>query len=162
MHTNIEIDDKILDKNHYSTFIEKETLSSCDENRSSTIDIGRTQDSYSVSRSLSLKNKSVHTFDKNTTIAATDTLSSSSSTSKISKRKLNKTTGSIIQANIKAFERTSIEGPTSRNQRSRAVNKSRIPQHISQYPVARLSKNDDNVSSTACIYVVYKNSSTLC
>ena len=163
LHTNIETDDTILDKNQSSTLIEKENSSSCDEYRSLIIDIGRTKDSYSVSRSLSLKKNLVNTFDKHITVATTDPSSPLSSSLKSSKKKLNKLTRSIVKANINAFDRTSIECPTSCNQRSRVDNISQIPQHISQPPVARLSKTDDNVSSTACIVGIFlKNSSTSC
>ena len=68
-----------------------------------------------------------------------------SSSSKGSKRKLNKTTGSNVKATIKAFASTNIEGPVSRTQRTQLVNRSRVPQHISRPPVARLSHNDNNL-----------------
>ena len=153
LHNNIVIDDKILKKNHSSTFLEREKSSPCDDNRISTTDNGGKHDSYSVSRSLSLKNKLVHMCDKYVTAADTDPSSSLSSSSKSSKRKLNKTTGSNAKVIIKAFVRTSIEDPASRTQRSRVVNKSRVPQHISRPPVAHLSRNNDNVSPTACVEV---------
>ena len=105
---------------------------------------------------MSLKNKLVHTFGKYVNVTATDPSFSLSSSSKSSKKKWNKTTGSIVKTNIKAFERTSIEGHASRNQRSWVVNISRVSQHIWQPPVARLSKNDDNASSTACIDVLFR------
>ena len=94
-------------------------------------------------------------FDKHVTVAATNASSSSSSSSKRSKIKLNEMTESIVKANIQVFERNSIEDSASRNQRSRVFNKSRVPQHISQPTVARLSKNDDNVSPTAYIYLSF-------
>ena len=61
---------------------------------------------------------------------------------------MNKTTGSNVKATIKAFARTNIEGPVSRTQRTQFVNRSRV-----RPPVARLSHNDNNLLSTACIEV---------
>ena len=118
LHNNIVIDDKILKKNHFSTFLEREKSSPCDDNRSSTTDNEGAHDSYSVSRSLSLKKKLVHMCDKHVTAADTDPSSSLSSSSKISKRKLNKTTGSNAKVIIKAFVRTSIRSCKSYSKKS--------------------------------------------
>ena len=68
----IEISSRIgIGTNQSPKFFEKENSSSCDEYRSSTIDIGRTKES--------LKKKLVRTFDNHVTVTATDPSSSSSS-----------------------------------------------------------------------------------
>ena len=114
------------------------------------MDIGRTKDSYSVSRSLSPKKQLVHTFDKYVTVAATNP-SSSLSSSKSSKRKLNTPTGSVIKENINAFDRT---GDTSTGN-SALLCSSRITNAVfdDDYTVidafrSQLSKPPTNVVST--------------
>ena len=114
------------------------------------MDIGRTKDSYSVSRSLSPKKQLVHTFDKYVTVAATNP-SSSLSSSKSSKRKLNTPTGSVIKENINAFDST---GDTSTGN-SALLCSSRITNAVfdDDYTVidafrSQLSKPPTNVVST--------------